>query len=65
MLTSDAFRIGTLHTLSYARPGKLFTANQSLLVAQVGALTGRARDQVVDGVIAILRPATSGAENHG
>jgi hypothetical protein len=39
MLTSDAFRTGTLRTLSYVRPGKLFTANQSLLVAQVGTLT--------------------------
>jgi mRNA interferase MazF len=57
MLTSDAFSAGTLRPLSYARPGKLFTANQGLLMAEVGTLTGDARYRIVDGAIAILRPS--------
>ena len=43
--------------VSYARPGKLFTANQELLVSQVGVLNDRAFERVRNAVLAVLRPA--------
>lgn len=53
---SDAdFVAGSLRAASYARPGKLFTANHSLMVAQVGALTIPSLSQIVDAVVSMLR----------
>ncbi len=37
-LTDEDFRSGSLHRLSFARPGKLFTASTSLMRAEVGHL---------------------------
>lgn len=37
-ISDEDFRTGSLRVESYARPGKLFTANRDLLVAQVGEL---------------------------
>ena len=36
-MNSD-FKKGSLRVVSYARPGKLFTANQALLISEVGVL---------------------------
>lgn len=41
--------------VSYVRPGKLFTANDSLIVGQVGILNTEALKQVIESVIDILR----------
>ena len=49
------FRGGSLRVVSYARPGKLFTANQELLVSEVGILSGTAFDRVLGAVIGVLR----------
>ena len=49
------FRRGSLRVVSYARPGKLFTANQELLVSEVGILSGTAFDRVLGAVIGVLR----------
>ncbi|MGH8591094.1 MAG: MazF family transcriptional regulator [Gammaproteobacteria bacterium] len=38
MLDDADFDIGSSRLKSYARPGKLFTANESLMVSQVGRL---------------------------
>jgi mRNA interferase MazF len=38
VLTEDSFATGSLRVTSYARPGKLFTANRELMVNQVGIL---------------------------
>ena len=54
-LDADSFARGSLHVLSYARPGKLFTASQSLMVRQVGVLKGGALEQVIDAVVGLLR----------
>lgn len=54
-LTPMSFGSGSLRADSYARPGKLFTANQELMVAQVAILSSDAQDQVVDAVVRILR----------
>ena len=56
-LTSSSFSSGSLRSDSYARPGKLFTANRDLMVAQVAILNAPARQQVIDAVVAILRAA--------
>ena len=54
-LTASSFSSGSLRGESYARPGKLFTANRDLMVAQVAVLNADARQQVIDAVVAILR----------
>jgi hypothetical protein len=41
--------------VSYARPGKLFTASQTLMVRKIGTLKADALKQIVDAVIALLR----------
>ena len=56
-LTSSDFLVGFLQRVSYARPGKLFTANTSLIVGDVGMLEDAVRDRLVDAVVAILRKA--------
>jgi mRNA interferase MazF len=38
MFDDADFEIGSLRVKSYARPGKLFTANESLMVSRVGRL---------------------------
>ena len=58
-LTSSDFLAGSLQRVSYARPGKLFTANTSLIVGDVGVLQDAARDRLVDAVVAILRKAAT------
>ena len=54
-LTADDFAEGSLQRVSYARPGKLFTAHQSLLSAQVGILAAASHARVLERVIALLR----------
>jgi len=52
------FDKGSLRVVSYARPGKLFTANQELLVAEAGVLNGKAFERVLGAAIGVLRPAS-------
>jgi len=56
MLDEADFEVGSLRLQSYARPGKLFTANESLMVSQVGRLKPDSFAREMDGVIALLRP---------
>jgi len=56
--TSD-FDSGGLLVASFARPGKLFTANASLLVRSVGRLNDVTLRRVLDAVVLLLRPAAS------
>jgi len=42
LLSDSDFRHGSLRVKSYARPGKLFTANSRLVVSDVGNLKGEA-----------------------
>ena len=55
-LTNSDFHKGSLRVVSYARPGKLFTANQELLVSEIGVLNGKAFDRVLGAVVSVLRP---------
>ena len=54
-LTDDNFAKGSLHVVSYARPAKLFTANRSLIVREVGMLKDDALKRVIDAVVELLR----------
>jgi mRNA interferase MazF len=54
-MVDDSFQTGSLRVISYARPGKLFTANHSLILAQVGNLKAEALKQVIEAVIDILQ----------
>jgi mRNA interferase MazF len=58
-LDNSDFDWGGLKLASYARPGKLFTANESLLVASVGKLKDDAFQRLVNAVVALVRPGTS------
>lgn len=58
-LIDDSFSEGSLQIISYARPGKLFTANQNLMVAKVGSLKVDPFKQIIEAVITILRNSLS------
>jgi mRNA interferase MazF len=51
------FASGGLMVASFARPGKLFTANAALILRSVGRLNDAAFQRVLDAVIGLLRPA--------
>jgi mRNA interferase MazF len=59
-LANEDFSRGSLRVESYARPGKLFTASQELLVAEVGVLSAAAFDRLRDAVVSVIRPARRG-----
>ena len=48
------FQSGVLRVTSYARPGKLFTANASLIVESVGELRTSTIKRVIEVVVGIL-----------
>ena len=54
-LPSASFASGGLGRESFARPGKLFTASQSLFVKTVGQLTDASHRELVEHVVAVLR----------
>ena len=53
-LTDVSFAAGSLRVASYARPGRLFTANRNLMVAQVGRLKTTPFKQLIEAVVDIL-----------
>jgi mRNA interferase MazF len=55
LLEDASFAVGALRVVSYARPGKLFTANNSLMVAQVGTLKAAAFQQIIEAVVTLLQ----------
>ena len=54
---SADFAIGSLQVTSYARPGKLFTANSSLIASEIGTFSTAAFKRVLQAIIALLQPA--------
>lgn len=58
-LTDKAFERGSLKHISYVRPGKLFTANESLIAREVGTLSFEAHQEIVEVVIELLRSGLS------
>jgi len=55
IITDDNFAKRSLQKISYARPGKLFTAKEQLVVGEIGALKKETLGKVIDAVIEILR----------
>jgi mRNA interferase MazF len=55
----DSLATGSLRVISYARPGKLFTANHSLIVMQVGTLKAEKFKQIIEAVIDLLQGSLS------
>lgn len=54
-LRESDFKSGGLQRASYARPAKLFTAHQGLVVSQVGELRAESLKSLMDRVISIFR----------
>ncbi len=54
-LEPGSFATGSLRAVSFARPGKLFTANQDLIVTEVATLKPDVLQRVVTAVVHLLR----------
>ena len=54
-LAAHDFSQGNLRVVSYARPGKLFTANQSLIAQTAGQLNRAAINNLLGAVIHLLQ----------
>ena len=54
-LDNTDFKTGSLHRSSYIRPGKLFTANQSLFRRCVGKIKKNKLDEVRTTIISLLQ----------
>src|ERR1035438_735269 len=48
VIEAGGFAAGSLRQVSYARPGKIFTANQSLIVGHAGILKAELCNQIVE-----------------
>ena len=57
-LTDADFRKGSLHMTSYARPSKLFTANKTLMMSQIGVLNADALRKAIETIIGVLQTGT-------
>jgi len=53
-MDASDFDRGSLRITSHARPGKLFTANEQLIVAEVGLLKAESLKRITDAVAALL-----------
>ena len=54
-IANDDFLTGALHVTSYARPGKLFTANRRLIVKELGILKNEPFKSTIDAIVDLLR----------
>jgi len=54
-ISDSNFLTGGLQRTSYARPGKLFTANRSLIVNEVGILKAESFELIIEAVVKLLR----------
>ena len=54
-LEDASFAVGALRVVSYARPGKLFTAHSTLMVTQVGTLKAAPFQHIIEAVVALLQ----------
>jgi mRNA interferase MazF len=52
--TNAGFSAGSLRATSHARPGKLFTASNSLMASQVGILSQRTLNTTIQAVVDLL-----------
>lgn len=54
-LAEGRLATGSLRVVSFARPGKLFTANSSLMAGEVASLKGDLLRDIVNAVVNLLR----------
>ena len=54
-ITDDDFISGSLDRVSYARTGKLFTANHALVSREAGRIKDKHFHSIIDAVVAILQ----------
>ncbi len=54
-IKDEDFIAGALRLTSYARPGKLFTANESLIASEIGILKNDAIDRIITAVIKLIQ----------
>ena len=57
-INESSFESGSLRLVSFARPGKLFTGNDSLIVAGVGKLRTAVFKEIIESVVGLLREAS-------
>ena len=57
-INDNSFDSGSLRWVSYARPGKLFTGSDSLIVTGVGKLRIEVFTEIVETVVRLLREAS-------
>jgi mRNA interferase MazF len=53
-IAASGLSSGVLRKTSYARPGKLFTANDAIMARQIGTLTAAKLSEISDAVISVL-----------
>lgn len=54
-ITNADFQSGTLAITSYARPGKLFTSHESLIVSEEGTLQPEVFEKIVNAVVRLVQ----------
>lgn len=54
-VTDDDFDSGSLQRTSYIRPGKIFTANASLMTRYVGTLSIACHQKIVDAIVGLVK----------
>ena len=54
-ITKSSFSTGGLERDSFVRPGKLFTANEGIVIRSVGQLSSEAHASVVEAIVTLLR----------
>ena len=54
-LNNTDFSSSSLELVSYARPGKLFTASSNLIIRKKGELKKEAMEQIVSAVVKLLQ----------
>jgi len=54
ILNESDFQTGSLRITSYARPGKLFTANQQIIESSIAVLKSESFKKIVDAIVHLL-----------
>ncbi|MCY7281872.1 MAG: MazF family transcriptional regulator, partial [Cyanobacteria bacterium CAN_BIN43] len=54
-IRNQDFSSGALALVSYVRPGKIFTANLSLMVASAGTLKKEVLEKIVEAIVKLLQ----------
>lgn len=61
-LSDDSFVVGSLRLRSFARPGKLFTASQALMVKEIASLDPNSFQQIVQAIVEMVKGNSNAGE---